>query len=85
MPQLRALDVQLEIAVEGCAGRDIGERELVADQKRPGRKDQAVDERVAARFLLSTIRGLRVSAKAGVEPKDLRAIATLALSTLKPR
>src|ERR1700730_11436852 len=39
MPKLRALDVQLEIAVEGCADRDVGERELVADKKRPGRKD----------------------------------------------
>ena len=38
-----------------------------------------------AGFLLSTIRGLRVSAKADVEPEDLRAIATLALSSLKPR
>src|SRR5260370_18396260 len=39
MPHLRALDVQLEIAVERCAGRDVGEREFVADQERPGRKD----------------------------------------------
>jgi AcrR family transcriptional regulator len=47
--------------------------------------DRSLDERVAARFLLSTIRGLRVSAKANVQPEDLRAIASLALSGLKPR
>jgi AcrR family transcriptional regulator len=58
---------------------------MLREAKQCGEVDRSVDERVAARFLLSTIRGLRVSAKAGVEPDDLRAIATLALSSLKPR
>jgi AcrR family transcriptional regulator len=58
---------------------------ILREAKQCGAVDQSVDERVAARFLLSTIRGLRVSAKAGVPPEDLRAIATLALSSLKPR
>ena len=58
---------------------------ILREAKQRGEVDRSVDERVAARFLLSTIRGLRVSAKADVEPEDLRAIATLALSTLKPR
>jgi TetR/AcrR family transcriptional regulator, transcriptional repressor for nem operon len=58
---------------------------ILREAKQCGEVDRSVDERVAARFLLSTIRGLRVSAKAGVEPDDLRAIATLALSSLKPR
>ena len=58
---------------------------ILREAKQCGEVDRSVDERVAARFLLSTIRGLRVSAKAGVEPDDLRAIATLALSRLKPR
>jgi TetR/AcrR family transcriptional regulator, transcriptional repressor for nem operon len=58
---------------------------ILREAKQRGEVDRSVDERVAARFLLSTIRGLRVSAKAGVESKDLRAIATLALSGLKPR
>jgi TetR/AcrR family transcriptional repressor of nem operon len=58
---------------------------ILREAKQRGEVDRSVDERVAARFLLSTIRGLRVSAKAGVEPEDLRAIATLALSSLKPR
>ena len=58
---------------------------ILKEAKQCGEVDRSVDERLAARFLLSTIRGLRVSAKAGVEPDDLRAIATLALSSLKPR
>src|SRR6266478_2085673 len=58
---------------------------ILREAKGRGEVDRSLDERVAARFLLSTIRGLRVSAKADVEPEDLRAIATLALSTLKPR
>ena len=58
---------------------------ILREAKERGEVDRSVDERVAARFLLSTIRGLRVSAKADVEPEDLRAIAALALSILKPR
>jgi TetR/AcrR family transcriptional regulator, transcriptional repressor for nem operon len=58
---------------------------ILREAKQCGEVDRSVDERLAARFLLSTIRGLRVSAKADVEPDDLRAIATLALSSLKPR
>jgi TetR/AcrR family transcriptional repressor of nem operon len=58
---------------------------ILKEAKRRGEVDASVDERVAANFLLSTIRGLRVSAKAGVSPEDLRGIASLALSSLKPR
>ena len=58
---------------------------ILREAKGRGEVDRSLDERVAARFLLSTIRGLRVSAKANVEPEDLRAIASLALSGLKPR
>ena len=58
---------------------------ILREAKGRGEVDRSLDERVAARFLLSTIRGLRVSAKANVEPEDLRAIASFALSSLKPR
>ena len=58
---------------------------LLREAKRRGEVDPSVDERVAASYLLSTIRGLRVSAQAGVPPEDLRGIASLALSSLKPR
>jgi hypothetical protein len=58
---------------------------ILKEAKRRGEVDVSIDERGAANFLLSTIRGLRVSAKAGVLPEDLRGIASLALSSLKPR
>ena len=51
---------------------------ILREAKQSGEVDRSVDERVGARFLLATIRGLRVSAQAGVGPVDLRAIATLA-------
>src|SRR5271163_996064 len=57
--------------------------EILKEAKRRGEVDPSVDERVAANFLLNTIRGLRVSAKAGVPPDDLRGIASLAISSLK--
>jgi AcrR family transcriptional regulator len=59
--------------------------DILKEAKRRGEVDPSVDERVAANFLLNTIRGLRVSAKAGVPPDDLRGIASLAISRLKPR
>jgi TetR/AcrR family transcriptional regulator, transcriptional repressor for nem operon len=58
---------------------------ILREAKQRGEVGPSVDERVAARYLLSAICGLRVSAKAGVGPEDLRAIARLALSSLKPR
>jgi AcrR family transcriptional regulator len=58
---------------------------ILKEAKRRGEVGPSVSERVAANFLLSTICGLRVSAKAGVSPEDLRGIASLALSSLKPR
>ena len=58
---------------------------ILREAKQSGEVNRSVDERVGARFLLATIRGLRVSAQAGVGPDDLRAIATLALTSLTPR
>jgi TetR/AcrR family transcriptional repressor of nem operon len=72
---IRAIRARCEAAFE----------RIVREAKQRGEVDWSVDERVAGRFLLSTIRGLRVSEKADVEPEDLRAIAILALSSLKPR
>jgi hypothetical protein len=58
---------------------------MLKEAKRRGEVGPSVNERVAANFLFSTICGLRVSAKAGVSPEELRGIASLALSSLKPR
>lgn len=57
---------------------------IIGEARQRGEVAPSVDERVAAAYLLSTICGLRVSAKAGVPPEDLRAIAGMALSTLRP-
>ncbi len=84
--ELAPSDPDVAAAIRANSARcEAAFERILREAKQCGEVDQSVDERVAARFLLSTIRGLRVSAKAGVEPKDLRAIATLALSTLKPR
>jgi len=84
--ELAPSDPEVAAAIRANSARcEAAFERILREAKQCGEVDQSVDERVAARFLLSTIRGLRVSAKAGVETKDLRAIATLALSTLNPR
>jgi len=84
--ELAPSDPDVAAVIRASSARCEAAFERILREAKPrGEVDRSVDERVAARFLLSTIRGLRVTAKAGVEPKDLRAIATLALSTLKPR
>jgi AcrR family transcriptional regulator len=77
-------EVGAMVRANGCRGVDALER-LLKEAKRRGEVDLSIDERTAANYLLTTIRGLRVSAKAGVPPEDLRGIAELALSSLKPR
>src|SRR5260370_38326731 len=77
-------DVAAVIRASGARCEAAFER-ILREAKPRGEVDRSVDERVAARFLLSTIRGLGGSAEAGVHTKDLRAIGTLALSAFKPR
>src|SRR5260370_19855816 len=74
-----------EVIRAGSALCEAAFERIRMEAKQSGEVDRSVDERVGARFLLATIRGLRVSAQAGVGPDDLRAIATLALSSLTPR
>ncbi|ADO73104.1 TetR/AcrR family transcriptional regulator [Stigmatella aurantiaca] len=56
---------------------------IVQEAKRKGEIRPSADERAAGRFLLSTIRGMRISAKAGSSPEALRDIARVALDGLK--
>ncbi len=58
---------------------------LLKEAKRLGELDPSLDEHLVANYLISTMNGLRVSAKAGVPPEDLRGIVSLALSRLEPR
>lgn len=46
---------------------------------------RGVDPRAAAQFLMSTVQGMRVSAKAGVPPEALRAVARFAVAALTNR
>lgn len=49
-----------------------------------GEVPPGLDARAAGRFLMSTLQGLRVSAKAGASPAALRDIVRLALAALSP-
>ena len=55
---------------------------VVREAKRKGEVRAEVNERTAGKFLLSTIRGLRVSAKAGASSETLRDIAAFAIASL---
>jgi TetR/AcrR family transcriptional repressor of nem operon len=56
---------------------------VVGEAKRRREIDPSIDERAAGNFILSTIQGMRVSAKAGADPDALHDIAVFALNGLK--
>ncbi len=58
---------------------------IVLEAKRRGEIAPSTDERAAGRFLLTTLQGMRVSAKAGATPESLRDVASFALAGLKAR
>jgi TetR/AcrR family transcriptional repressor of nem operon len=58
---------------------------VLAEAKRTGEVRPDLDERAAARFLHSTLVGLRVSARSGAAPETLHDIATVAIDGLRAR
>ncbi|NOK19995.1 TetR/AcrR family transcriptional regulator [Corallococcus carmarthensis] len=66
----------------GAVGHGALER-VVKEAQRKGELNPKLDARVAAGFLLSTIGGLRLSAKAGTPPEALRDVVDFALAGLK--
>ncbi len=83
--ELAPSDPEIGEMVRSMNSRCLAAFEAVLQEaKHRGEVDPSVDERVAANFLLNTMRGLQVGAKAGVPPEDLREIALWALATLKP-
>ncbi|MCY1053476.1 TetR/AcrR family transcriptional regulator [Nannocystis sp. SCPEA4] len=56
---------------------------MVAEAKCRGELGPHVDERSAGRFLLTTLQGLRISARTGATPEALRAVAGFAVAALK--
>lgn len=55
----------------------------IREAKAKGEVAAAVNERQAGQFLLATMRGLRLSSKAGASPETLRNIAAFALAGLR--
>jgi TetR/AcrR family transcriptional regulator, transcriptional repressor for nem operon len=58
---------------------------LLAEAKRRGEVRPDLDERAAARFLYSTLIGMRVSARSGASPEALQDIAAVAIDGLRTR
>ncbi|MDN3357967.1 TetR/AcrR family transcriptional regulator [Actinomadura sp. DC4] len=58
---------------------------LLASAKRAGEVRPDLDERAAARFLYSTLVGMRVQARSGATPETLHDVATVAIDGLRAR
>jgi hypothetical protein len=56
---------------------------LILEAKDEKEVRSSLDSKVAARYLLSVIAGIRVSARAGASPGELRSIATMAIDGLR--
>ena len=56
---------------------------LLADAKAAGEIRRSVDEKATARYLQTLLGGLRVAARGGTKPKELREIARVAIEGLK--
>ncbi|RKH59917.1 TetR/AcrR family transcriptional regulator [Corallococcus aberystwythensis] len=77
-------DVDTLLKSGGALGQAALER-VVKEAQRKGELSPKLDARVAASFLLATIGGLRLSAKAGTPPEALRDVVDFALAGLKAR
>lgn len=84
--ELGQSDPDVEAAIKASTRYCVATFErTVREAKKRGEVAASVDETAAARFLLSTLHGLRVSAKSGAPPETLRDIATFALRSLAAR
>lgn len=72
------------LARSGTALCEAAFERMVAEAKRRGEVGPHVDERNAGRFLLTTLQGLRISARTGAAPESLRAVAGFAIAALRP-
>jgi TetR/AcrR family transcriptional repressor of nem operon len=64
---------------------EAGLARLVETGKASGDFDASVDPRSAARFIATTLAGMKVQAKAGAPAEVLRDVAAFAVGSLKPR
>jgi TetR/AcrR family transcriptional regulator, transcriptional repressor for nem operon len=74
-------DVAAITKMSGLLLRSTLER-VLNDAKAAGELDPSLDERKAAKFLHATMLGIRVRARAGDSPEDLRDMATFAIDSL---
>jgi AcrR family transcriptional regulator len=82
--ELAQCDAEVAVLVqESMASCEALFARVVGEAKRRHEIDPSTDERAAGAFILSTIQGMRVSAKAGAGPDALHQIALFALNGLK--
>lgn len=77
-----------DVNASGAANAGVLQAALVRvlrEAKRRGEIDPGLDEPAAARFLQTTLTGLKVYAKGGGSPEALREIADFAVASLRPR
>lgn len=60
-------------------------KDVIDDGKAKGDVDCTIDSRAAARFLATTLSGMKVQAKAGASIDALRDVAAFAVASLRPR
>jgi len=72
-------------SINGAAASSLKSavEKLVLEAKNEKEVRSSVDSKATARYLLSVITGIRVSARAGASPEELRSIATMAIDGLR--
>ena len=72
-------------SINGAAAASLKSavEKLILEAKNEKEVRSSVDSKATARYLLSVITGIRVSARAGASPEELRSIATMAIDGLR--
>ena len=72
-------------SINGAAASSLNSalEKLILEAKNKKEVRSSLDSKAAARYLLSVTTGIRVSARAGASPEELRSIATMAFDGLR--
>jgi AcrR family transcriptional regulator len=72
-------------SINGAAASSLNSalEKLILEAKKKKEVRSSLDSKAAARYLLSVTTGIRVSARAGASPEELRSIATMAIDGLR--
>jgi TetR/AcrR family transcriptional repressor of nem operon len=73
------------LSINGAAASSLTSalERLILEAKNKKEVRSSLDSKAAARYLLSVTTGIRVSARAGASPEELRSIATMAIDGLR--